>query len=150
MAWAPRDHPNLGRDGGSDGSNQRLLILSLGGWEILRVYPEVGIVLVGDGTLRRNLELECQRAGIGESVSFLGWWRDLTRIYTDLDGEVTDLIDYVVTGFLVPPKSPTTLADVILRLNKDDDLRRFPKEQAKDSVYPKFNISSLVEYMSDL
>ncbi|MEE9261251.1 MAG: glycosyltransferase, partial [Dehalococcoidia bacterium] len=41
--------------------------------------------LVGDGLLRRDLEIECRQLGINEAVTFLGWQRDLSKIYADLD-----------------------------------------------------------------
>jgi len=129
--------------------------------------------------LRRNLELECQQLGISESVSFLGWQRDLGRIYADLDvvvlsslnegtpislieamaagkavvatnvGGVPDVVEDGKTGLLVPPKDPKAQADAILKLLNDDDLRRFLGEQAKASVYPKYDVSRLIQDMKD-
>jgi len=148
--------------------------------EILQVYLKVRFVLVGDGDLRRNLELECQQLGISESVSFLGWQRDLSKIYADLDvvvlsslnegtpislieamasgkgvvatevGGVPDVIEDGVTGLLVPPKDPKALADAILRLLNDGDLRRSLGERARVSVFPKYDVSRLIEDMKNL
>ena len=147
--------------------------------EVLRVHPEVSFILVGDGLLRREMEIECQRLGITEAVTFLSWRRDLDKIYTDLDvvvlsslnegtpvslieamaagkavvatrvGGVPDVVEDGKTGLLVPPKNPKALADAILRLLNDDDLRRSLGERAGASVYPKYDVSRLVQDMKD-
>lgn len=148
--------------------------------EVLRVQPKTSFVLVGDGVLRESLELECRQLGIHESVAFLGWRRDLNPLYADMDvvvmsslnegtpvslieamtmgkvvvatnvGGVPDLVEDGVTGLLVPPKDPRALADAILRLLKDKDLRKSIGERARASVYPKYDVSRLIQDMGDL
>ena len=147
---------------------------------VLLKYPDVAFVLVGDGELRKSLELECQRLGIREKVTFLGWRRDLNRIYADLDvvalsslnegtpvslfeamaagkavvatnvGGVPDVVEDGVSGLLVPPKDSEALADAVIRLLKDDDLRRSLGECGRASVYPRYDLSRLVQDMKDL
>jgi glycosyltransferase involved in cell wall biosynthesis len=143
--------------------------------EVLLAYPRVRFVLVGDGHLRRDLELECRRLGIDRSVIFLGWRRDLGRIYADLDivalsslnegtpvslieamaagratvatnvGGVSDVVEDGVTGLLVPSKQSRALAGAILRLLQDDALRETLGKRAMASVYPKYDVSRLIE-----
>jgi len=147
--------------------------------KVLRSCSNVRFVLVGDGLLRREMEMECRRLGITKAVTFLGWRRDLDKIYADLDmvvmsslnegtpvslieamaagkavvatrvGGVPDVVEDGKTGLLVPPKDPKALADAILRLLNDDDLRRSLGERARASVYPKYDVSRLVQEMKD-
>ena len=148
--------------------------------EVLRVHPNVRFILVGDGLLRRDLEIECRQLGIHDAVTFLGWRSDLDRIYADLDvvvlcslnegtpvslieamsagkavvatkvGGVPDVVEDGITGLLVPPKEPKALADAILRLLKDDDLRRSFGKNAGAAVYPKYDVSRLIQDMKNL
>jgi len=147
--------------------------------EVLRSCSNVRFVLVGDGGLRREMEMECRQLGITEAVTFLGWRRDLDKIYADLDlvvmsslnegtpvslieamaagkaviatkvGGIPDVVEDGTTGLLVPPKDPKALAGAILRLLNDDDLRRSLGERAGASVYPKYDVSRLVQEMKD-
>jgi len=137
------------------------------------------LLVVGDGELRRDLESQASSLGIERRVRFLGWRFDLERIYADLDivvlsslnegtpvslieamaagkavlatkvGGVPDLIEDGKTGVLVPSKDPEALTEAILRLLKNDALRRRLGEQAKASVYPKYDVSRLVEDMKN-
>lgn len=148
--------------------------------KIIKVCPKVGFVLVGDGVLRRSLEAECRQLGISESVTFLGWREDLGKIYADLDvvvlsslnegtpvslieamaagkavvatrvGGIPDIVEDGVTGLLVPPKDPTALAEAVVHLLQDDDLRRCLGARARTSVYPKYDMSRLIEDMKHL
>jgi glycosyltransferase involved in cell wall biosynthesis len=47
--------------------------------------PNVILLVVGDGPERQKLELEVYRQGLGTNVRFLGFRRDLERIYADID-----------------------------------------------------------------
>jgi len=148
--------------------------------EIIKVDPRVRFVLVGDGILRANLEFECQQLGISKAVTFLGWRKDLRRIYADLDvvvlsslnegtplsiieamaagkgvvatdvGGVSDVVTSGETGLLVPPKDSKVLANAVLRLLRDEKLRRSLEERAKASVYPKYDVSRLTQDMENL
>jgi len=148
--------------------------------EVLRASSQVRFVLVGDGNLRADLEAECRRLGIDRSVVFLGWRRDLARIYADLDivalsslnegtpvslieamaagratvatdvGGVSDVVEDGVTGLLVPAKQPKALAEAILRLLGDDALRTSLGERAIASVYPRYDVSRLIQDTKNL
>lgn len=45
-------------------------------------------------------------------------------------GSIPEIVDDGVTGFIVPPKNPTALAEAIVKLLKDDDLRKQMGENA--------------------
>jgi len=132
------------------------------------------LLVIGDGQMHRDLKSQVSTLGIEKRVRFLGWRFDLERIYADLDvtvlsslnegtpvsvieamvagkavvatkvGGVRDLIEDGRTGLLVPSKDPDALANAILRLVNDHDLRRRLGEEARDSVYPKYDVSRLI------
>lgn len=113
-------------------------------FEAARLMVESGFagafVVVGGGELDAALRRTVVEFGLKERVHFVGWQRDLPRIYADLDvlvnssinegtpvavieamaagvpvvatavGGVPDMIDPGVTGFLTPPNDPLALA----------------------------------------
>jgi glycosyltransferase involved in cell wall biosynthesis len=52
---------------------------------VRQTVPGAHFALVGDGEERERLESLCETLGLGAAVSFLGWRRDLHRVYGDLD-----------------------------------------------------------------
>jgi glycosyltransferase involved in cell wall biosynthesis len=116
--------------------------------------PACRFLVVGDGERRDALERKARELGLGDRVRFLGWRRDLERVYADLDvavltsanegspvslieamasgvpvvgprvGGVPDVIDDGTTGLLVPPADAAPVAEAILRLLGDPELRR--------------------------
>ncbi|MCJ8502478.1 glycosyltransferase [Desulfatitalea alkaliphila] len=50
-----------------------------------RNHPPVQFAVIGDGELRRALETYARDLGIGLSVFFCGWTREVDRVYADLD-----------------------------------------------------------------
>ena len=133
------------------------------------------LLVVGDGLLRRELEGQALKLRIENRVNFLGWRFDLERIYADLDiavlsslnegtpvslleamaagkpvvatgvGGIPDVVEDGKTGLLVPSKNPGVLAEATLSLMRDRGRRQRFGEQAKASIYPKYDVSRLVE-----
>lgn len=46
---------------------------------------KIGFMVVGDGPLKKELEGRARALGLSANVSFLGWQKDLERVYEDLD-----------------------------------------------------------------
>ena len=139
----------------------------------------IRFLVVGDGELRRELEEYCKELGIEDFVIFTGWRVDLERIYADMDvvvlsslnegtpvsiieamasekavvaarvGGVPDVVEDEVSGLLVFPKDPKALAQAIVRLLKDPELRGVLGREGRKSVYPKYDVSTLVKNMKD-
>lgn len=131
-------------------------------------------VIVGDGTLRGEMESHTRELGLGERVVFTGWRRDLPRIYSDLDvlvvssdnegtpvsaieamasgcpvvatavGGLPDLIADGETGCLVPAKSPDALANAVLSLLQNSPLAERLGAAAQASVLERFTVSRLI------
>jgi glycosyltransferase involved in cell wall biosynthesis len=130
-------------------------------------------VIVGDGPERSRLEGQASQAGIADRVFFLGWRRDLARIYGDIDvlvvsslnegtpvaiieamaarravvatrvGGVPDVVRDGQTGLLVEPGDPKGLAAAVQRVFEDDALRERLASAAQEWVYPRYDAATL-------
>jgi glycosyltransferase involved in cell wall biosynthesis len=118
------------------------------------VFPDALFVLVGDGPEREKLETLTQQLGIQSSVVFVGQRDDIPGVYASFDivalpslteamplavlealaakravvasevGDVPRMILHEQTGLLVQPGDDRGLADAIMRLLADGELRR--------------------------
>lgn len=50
-----------------------------------RPGDKIKFLVVGDGELRRELEMFCSKNGFRQQIVFCGWQKDVTRVYADLD-----------------------------------------------------------------
>ena len=121
--------------------------------EVLKLEPETCFIIVGDGDLKSELEKFTQQLGIKNDVLFLGHCENVKEIVALFDllassslseglplnileamaqskpvvatsvGGVPEVIVDGENGFLVPVKSPEKLADKIIQLLRDDELR---------------------------
>jgi glycosyltransferase involved in cell wall biosynthesis len=136
--------------------------------------PDCHFVIVGDGERRGELEAHVRRLGLAERVRFMGWRRDLERVYPDLDvvaltsaneglpvslieamaaarpvvatavGGVPDLVDDGVSGLLVPPADPAAFAETLAVLLEDRERWQSMGEAGRKRVYPAFGVQRLV------
>ncbi len=141
--------------------------------DIVRWIPRAHFVIVGDGPERETLERQVWSRSLGGQVHFVGWRRDVERIYPDLDvvmltslhegtpvslieamtagravvatrvGGVPDVVRDEETGLLVPAKDASALAAAAGRLLNDESLRRRMGEAARLDVYPRFTAGRL-------
>jgi glycosyltransferase involved in cell wall biosynthesis len=147
---------------------------------IRETLPASQFLVVGDGERRPALEALAAELGLGASVRFLGWRRDLERVYADAwvvaltsrnegspvslieamaagrpvvatrVGGVPDLVDEGVTGHLVPPGDPDALARATTGLLLEAARRRAFGHAARARVVPAFGASRLVADMDAL
>ena len=147
---------------------------------VRRALPEAQFLIVGDGERRQALEDLAARSGLNGNVHFLGWRRDLARVYADLDvvalasrnegspvaliealasarpvvstavGGVPEVVLDNATGLLVPPGDPAALAEATLRLLADPARAAELGRAGRRHVYPRYDSSRLVEDMRDL
>ena len=133
----------------------------------------VRVAVVGDGTMRPELEQLARELGCADAVSFLGYRRDLPRIAagsdaalltSDNEGTPVALIeaaaagrpavatrvggvsDIVVegTGFLAAPGDCVTIAAQMTRLANDPALRRRMGSSAREHVRQRFSHARLL------
>ncbi|MDA1093207.1 MAG: glycosyltransferase [Acidobacteria bacterium] len=147
---------------------------------VLVERPDARFVIVGDGTLRGDLEARAQASDLVGRVFFTGWRHDLATIYADLDvlavssrnegtpvsaieamaagcpvvatrvGGLPDLIADGHTGLLVPPDDPVALASAIGHTLMDADGTRSLRAAARADVEKRFMATRLVADMQDL
>jgi glycosyltransferase involved in cell wall biosynthesis len=145
-----------------------------------RSRPEVRFLVVGDGELRPSLERLAGTLDLDGRVHFLGWQRDMPRVYADLDllvlssinegtpvalieamaaglpvvatrvGGVADVVDDGKTGLLVPPKDPAALNRAMAVLLDDPDRRREMGQAGRHAVYPLYSDDALLDRMDAL
>jgi glycosyltransferase involved in cell wall biosynthesis len=142
--------------------------------------PEVRFVIAGDGEIRAELERLVESLGLVERVHFLGFREDVDNIYADSDalifpsltegapfaiiealasgrpvvatdvGGISELIDDGKCGFVVPARDPKALAQALLKLIRDENLRRTFGENARRKVYPHLSHTRLVKDMEKI
>lgn len=121
--------------------------------KILKVVPDAYFIIVGEGELRAELEDYAGQLGIQNEVSFLGFCENVKEVLCLIEllassslteglplnlleamaqgkpvvatsvGGVPEVIVEGKTGFMVPVRSPDKLAEKIVTLLQDDDLR---------------------------
>jgi glycosyltransferase involved in cell wall biosynthesis len=142
--------------------------------------PAAQFLVVGDGERRQELETLVDHLGLRASVRFLGWRRDLVRVYADLDvvalsslnegspvvliealasarpvvatsvGGVPEVVIHGQTGLTVPGSDVAALAESILTLLRDRPLADRLRQAGRQHVYPRYDSSRLVDDMRQL
>lgn len=137
-------------------------------------HENICFVIVGDGECRNDLEAQVQTLELEKHVRFLGYRRDLDRIYADLDivtltshneglpvsiieamasgcvtiatsvGGVPDLIEDSVTGYLVTPDDPSALVTVLEKALAKPENWTKIGDAARDSACRRFHVERLV------
>lgn len=143
--------------------------------KVLAIYPETQFVMVGDGPDRSMLEQLVGELGIKDSVSLIGRREDMPSVYASLDimvsssrqeglpmailegmgsklpvvatmvGNVPNVIQDGVNGLLVPSEDVKSLAEGIIRLLEDEELRRRLGSEARRRVESEFSADRLAE-----
>ncbi len=135
--------------------------------------PAIGLI-VGDGEERASLESLAVSLGIASRCRFLGWQRDVRSLYAAADvvvltsrnegspvsiieamaaarpvvctdvGGVSDVVASGVSGILVPYGDAEGLATAIDGLLADPAMRERLGNEARNAVYPRYDVSRLV------
>lgn len=131
---------------------------------VLKEAPGGGLVIVGDGSLRGELERYAREQSLGESCVFLGWRNDLAGLYasadiymltSDHEGYARTLIEAAFVGcpivstdvgiigdvfkhgesvLVAQTNDVATLASYLVHLAKDDKARHALADAASDAV----------------
>jgi glycosyltransferase involved in cell wall biosynthesis len=143
-----------------------------------RQVPDAVFVLVGDGPLRALLESEASNLGVADRVRFLGERQDVPGLLACADlfvlpslseglgvcllesmaagvpivataiGGIDEVIEASRTGLLVPPATPSAIADAIVRLWGDPLLARTLTAAARETVRERFDAKRMVSHVT--
>ncbi len=135
---------------------------------------QLRLLLVGDGSLRSKLEAQVKALDLKDKVRFLGVRADVPEILAAADmfvlssqwegnplsvmeamaagkpviatavGGVPELIQHGISGVLVPPGDVEALAEAILKLADDPNLRRQMGKEAFRRAKERFDVSVMV------
>ncbi len=135
--------------------------------------PQVRIVVLGEGSVRMEFDKIPKSASSDDVIFFLGFKEDFPRIMASLDvfvmaspmdglgvfvmkamagrrpvvatrvGRIPELIVHRETGLLVPPRSPKSLADAILKLFMDRKLAAQLAGRGAEAVQEKFSAEAM-------
>ena len=159
-------------------SEQKGLTYLLDAMSLLTV-KDIRLFIVGDGELRNELENKVKELDLQDSVTFLGYRKDIVECINSFDFCVlpsvfegfglvaieafmnsktlvaTDIpgLNEVVTnknGILVPAKDPAALASAIDKLAMDATLRQELASQAKKDYENKFSYPLFLENYREL
>ncbi|HAJ57172.1 MAG TPA: hypothetical protein DCL35_05320 [Candidatus Omnitrophica bacterium] len=146
----------------------------------LKECDDVKFLIVGDGSLRNELEDKVRRAGLAEKIIFTGWREDIDAVMSGLDilvlpslneavgrsaleaqamgipvvatkvGGVPEIVKDGVTGLLVGPGDAGALAEAILKLLKDDKKRSDMGQAARGWVDEKFSDRVMIKSFEEI
>jgi len=137
---------------------------------VIREITDTKLIVVGDGEIRKQLELDADSFGVTQQVVFTGVRNDIPEILTALDilalpsysegfglvlveamasgvpvvatnvGGIPEVVQDSETGILVNPGAPDELAAAILRLYNDQELRERLSRLGQECVESNFRI----------
>jgi L-malate glycosyltransferase len=142
--------------------------------------PHVKIIVVGEGSLRMELDRRARELDVGDMVYFLGFREDVPRILASLDlfvlsshmeglgtslmdamacrlpivatqaGGIPEIVIHRKTGLLVPPRDADALAQAILKLYLDRTLAGRLARAGYDLVHRKFSAESMARKIIEI
>jgi len=142
--------------------------------EAVKKVPEVKFMFVGEGYLRKELEQFADSLGLNKHIIFTGFRTDIPEITSIFDvsvlasyfeglgrvlleamvlgkpvvatrvGGIVDVVDDGRTGILVPPHNDKALAEAMIKLLLDKELREKMGERAKRKVDDRFSSVTMV------
>jgi glycosyltransferase involved in cell wall biosynthesis len=143
-------------------------------------YPDLAVLIAGEGPERRRLERLIKRTGLTRSVLLLGERKDAARILSSFDifvlpslweglpyalieagacGKavvasdiegIKEIIKDGETGVLFDPKDSAALAESIIRLQEDERFRDRIGGNLRRAVRSRFALSRMVRQTQDL
>jgi glycosyltransferase involved in cell wall biosynthesis len=147
---------------------------------LLSHWPDLQVLLIGDGPERQALERLSGELGLEANARFLGLRQDVPEVLRALDvavcssdfegsplaileymdaalpvvstrvGGVPDMIEPGVHGLLVAPKDPDALGAAIAELLRDPQRRREMGLRARERRRSEFELSSMLERLEAL
>lgn len=144
-------------------------------YQVLKVFPSVRLIIIGEGPLEESLKDMCKRLGIKDHVIFMGYRQDVESLEADFDvfvlpsiseglglalleamalgkpavatetGGIPEVIKHKVNGFLVPPGNDKYLAEGIIEALSDKEQAKMLGLAAQKTVFRKFSSTAMIE-----
>jgi glycosyltransferase involved in cell wall biosynthesis len=141
---------------------------------VARTFPDVRFLVVGDGAHRKELEERCRRLGLEQKTMFTGFRTDVPELLAETTlsvlpslseglsnsllesmasgvaviaatvGGNPEIIEDGVSGLLVPPRDAEALAEAMIKLLADPDLRARYGRAGKRRVSEVFSMGRSV------
>ena len=148
--------------------------------EILRAIPEARLLLAGEGPQEKNIRKKIEELGIGNSVLMPGFREDVPRVLNTMDvfvfpslqealgtailealamrravvasrvGGIPEIIEDGKTGFLIGPENPSAIAEKVIHLLKNSELRRQMGDRGRRFVEAHYDQRLMVRRLEDL
>ncbi len=142
---------------------------------VTREAPEAVIVIVGEGSMEKEIKERAAKSGAAKNIIFTGFRKDIPQCLaffdvfvmpSHMEGLCTSILDALVsrkpvaaskvggipeiiedneTGLLVPPGDPAALAESLVRLVKDRDLAARLAGNGRRKVMEEFTIDAMVK-----
>ncbi len=147
---------------------------------VKKEITDIKFMVVGEGSLKNSLKELVEKLKIENNVIFTGFRKDVYKIIKTIDilvvpslietlssvsieagvfkkpviatsvGGIPEVVEDGVTGLLVPSKDPERMAEAILQLLKDEDLRMKMGEAGRKKVESFFNIEQTVKKTEEI
>jgi glycosyltransferase involved in cell wall biosynthesis len=171
--WLPHDAPIVGNVAALvPHKGQRHLIEAAA--LVVRQVPDARFVIAGEGELRASLERQIKEHRLEKHVNLLGFRTDILSLHKAFDvfvmssvteglgtslldamacarpivatraGGIPEVIEEGLTGFLVPPRDHTAMANAIVRLLNDSTLQRRMGEAGRRMARERFSAERMV------
>ena len=148
--------------------------------KVLAAWPDLTVLVVGEGSLREPLASTARELGIDRNVVFAGIRLDAVELIAASDvfchpalyegfglavaeamalgipvvaSAVTGLVELIDdgrTGLLVPPEDPDALAEALIELVRDPERRRRLGEQAREASRHRFDPDDWIRRMQEV
>jgi len=150
-------------------------VLIRGVSKLVKKYPKIHCLFIGDGELEPDLKKQINDAGLKRNFSFLGFRQDVSTLLSTLDifvlpsltegmpnvileamacsvpiiathvGGIPEVVKDGWNGLLIPPEDPENLALSILRLFKDRTLRIQMGRNGRKHVQEKYSLDIQIQ-----
>ncbi len=148
--------------------------------KIVEAVPDVQIFMAGEGELADDVQKHIDEYNINDNMIRTGWQSDIPdmlsafdvyvlsshweglplslleamamkrpSVATAVDGSA-EVIQHGINGFLVEAGNDTQMADHVIQLLKDAELRKNMGEAARDRVETHFHVDKMVKEWEDL
>jgi len=142
---------------------------------ILQKAPQARFLLVGEGPLRKDLELQAQEIGLGNALIFTGLRKDIPAVLAAVDvlvfsslweglpvallegmaaarpvvatavGGIPEVVLPDKSAILVPPGDADALAQACLRLASDSATRHSMGQAGLERVVARYSIDAMID-----